>query len=90
MAWSASQAAALDHIGHGIRINAICPGGTRIPLLETWFKNSGAEERITAMHPIGRMADPREIARAVLFLASEDSSFMVGTTITTDGGFTAM
>ena len=85
-----TRAAALDHIGHGIRINAICPGGTRTPLLETWFKNSGAEERITAMHPIGRMADPREIARAVLFLASDDSSFMVGTTITTDGEFTAM
>jgi len=84
-----TKSAALDHIGDGIRINALCPGGTRTEMLEQWFKDPEVERRAVSQTPIGRMASPAEMARAVLFLASEDASFMVGHTLLVDGGLTA-
>jgi NAD(P)-dependent dehydrogenase (short-subunit alcohol dehydrogenase family) len=84
-----TKSAALDHIKDGIRINAVCPGGTRTAMLEEWFKDPEVERAATAGTPIGRMADPSEIARAVLFLASDESSFMVGHALVADGGLTA-
>ena len=83
-----TRSAALEYIREGIRINAICPGGTRTPMLETWFSNPEIERAITAQIPNGRIAAPEEIARAVLFLASDDASFMVGHPLTVDGGLT--
>jgi NAD(P)-dependent dehydrogenase (short-subunit alcohol dehydrogenase family) len=84
-----TKSAALDHIKDGIRINAICPGGTRTAMLAEWFKEPEVERAALAQTPIGRMADPDEIARAVLFLASEDASFLVGHALVADGGLTA-
>ena len=84
-----TRSAALDHIKDGIRINAICPGGTRTAMLAEWFKDPEVERAAVAGTPIGRMADPAEIARSVLFLASEDASFMVGHALVADGGLTA-
>jgi NAD(P)-dependent dehydrogenase (short-subunit alcohol dehydrogenase family) len=84
-----TKSAALDHIKDGIRINAVCPGGTRTAMLAEWFKNPEVERAALAGTPIGRMADPAEIARTVLFLASEESSFMVGHALVADGGLTA-
>jgi NAD(P)-dependent dehydrogenase (short-subunit alcohol dehydrogenase family) len=84
-----TRSAALDHIRDGIRINAVCPGGTRTAMLEEWFKDPEVERAALAGTPIGRMADPTEIARAVLFLASEEASFMVGHPLVADGGLTA-
>lgn len=84
-----TKSAALDHIGDGIRINAVCPGGTRTEMLAEWFKDPEVERRAIAHTPIGRMADPSEIARAVLFLASDEASFMVGQALIADGGLTA-
>jgi NAD(P)-dependent dehydrogenase (short-subunit alcohol dehydrogenase family) len=84
-----TKSAALDHIKDGVRINAICPGGTLTPMLKEWFKHPEVERAAIAGTPLGRMADPAEIARAVLFLASEDSSFMVGHALVADGGLTA-
>lgn len=84
-----TKSAALDYIKDGIRINAICPGGTRTAMLEEWFKNPDVERAAVAGTPIGRMADPAEIARSVLFLASDESSFMVGHALVADGGLTA-
>jgi NAD(P)-dependent dehydrogenase (short-subunit alcohol dehydrogenase family) len=84
-----TKSAALDHIKDGIRINAVCPGGTRTPMLAEWFKDPEVERVATAGTPIGRMADPSEIARTVLFLASSDASFMVGHALVADGGLTA-
>lgn len=84
-----TKAAALDYIGQGIRINAVCPGATRTPLLENWFQNPEVEQHVMKLHPIGRVADAAEIARAVLFLASGDSSFMVGHAMPVDGGLIA-
>jgi NAD(P)-dependent dehydrogenase (short-subunit alcohol dehydrogenase family) len=84
-----TKSAALDHIKDGIRINAVCPGGTQTAMLAEWFKDPEVERTAKAATPIGRMADPAEIARAVLFLASEESSFMVGHALVADGGLTA-
>ncbi len=84
-----TKSAALDHIGDGIRINAICPGGTLTEMLAEWFKDPEVERRTVGQTPIGRMASPAEIAKAVLFLASEDASFLVGHSLIADGGLTA-
>jgi NAD(P)-dependent dehydrogenase (short-subunit alcohol dehydrogenase family) len=84
-----TKSAALDYIGKGIRINAVCPGATRTPLLEAWFQDPAVEKHVMALHPIGRIAGPEEVARVALFLASADSSFMVGVAVPVDGGLTA-
>ena len=84
-----TRAAALDYIGQGVRINAICPGATRTALLEAWFQDPEVEKHVMALHPIGRVANAEEIARVALFLASEESSFMVGCAVPIDGGVTA-
>jgi NAD(P)-dependent dehydrogenase (short-subunit alcohol dehydrogenase family) len=84
-----TKSAALDHIRDGIRINAVCPGGTRTAMLAEWFKDPEVERMALAGTPIGRMADPAEIARTVLFLASDEASFMVGHALVADGGLTA-
>ena len=89
-----TRAMAIDHAGENIRINAVCPGDTFVErwLKEGYYRVSGgvseAEARKTDL-PIGRVAETIEIARAVLFLASDDSSFMTGTTLVVDGGSTA-
>lgn len=89
-----TRAMAMDHAGENIRINAVCPGDT---FVERWvrdgfYKGSGpiseAEARQTDL-PIGRVAETIEIARAVLFLASDESSFMTGSALVVDGGNTA-
>src|SRR5215469_6129949 len=84
-----TKSAALDHIADRIRINAVCPGGTRTEMLAEWFKDPAVEQRALAHTPIGRMASPEEIAKAVLFLASDEASFMVGHAMVADGGLTA-
>lgn len=84
-----TKSAALDCIQDGIRINAVCPGGTLTAMLSEWFKDPEVERRAVSQTPIGRMADPAEIARTVLFLASEEASFMVGHALVADGGLTA-
>ena len=84
-----TRAAALDYIEMGVRINAVCPGATQTRLLEAWFLDPAVESHVMSLHPIGRLAQPEEVARVVLFLASEESSFMVGCAVPVDGGVTA-
>jgi NAD(P)-dependent dehydrogenase (short-subunit alcohol dehydrogenase family) len=84
-----TRTAALDYIGRNIRINAVCPGATRTRILADWFQDPKVEAFILSRHPIGRIAEPEEIGRAVLFLASDDASFVVGQALAVDGGLTA-
>ena len=88
-----TKSIALDLIRHNIRVNALCPGITRTPLLQAEVDNSLDPARTAAEQaswaPIMRVADPREIAQGALFLASDDSSFAVGSCLVLDGGFTA-
>lgn len=92
-----SRSMALDHAHEGIRVNALCPGDTYV---ERWtedgyFEGSGAVDAAQALAesgaelPLGRVAAADEIAKAALFLASADSSFVTGTTLLVDGGSTA-
>jgi len=71
----------------GIRINAICPGYIDTPLLNNIDPQK--KEYLASLHPQGRLGKPEEIAKAVLFLASDDASFINGTTLLVDGGYTA-
>lgn len=83
----------LDLATTGIRVNVICPGITATPLLLDSITNHPNPEKrrayLEGTIPIHRMADPMEQAKAVLFLASDDSSFMTGTSLIVDGGWTA-
>jgi len=89
-----TRAMAIDHAAENIRINAICPGDTFVErwLKEGYYRMSGgvseAEARKTDL-PIGRVAETIEIAKAALFLAYDDSSFMTGAALLVDGGNTA-
>ncbi len=83
-----TRAAALDAIGDGIRINAVCPGIIDTPLLDSGRDVPGFLEFISSVQPIGRMGTAEEVAKSVLFLASEESSMMVGHGMLIDGGVT--
>jgi NAD(P)-dependent dehydrogenase (short-subunit alcohol dehydrogenase family) len=81
---------ALDYVGKGIRANTLSPGGIathrqllRFPDMQTAQREWGAR------HPMGRLGEPDEVARAALFLASHDSSFMTGADLLIDGGYVA-
>jgi NAD(P)-dependent dehydrogenase (short-subunit alcohol dehydrogenase family) len=84
---------ALIYAPHGIRVNSIHPGGVMTPMLESLFRSTGdydqAKKAIEDLHPIGRVATPEEIAHAILFLASDESSFVTGEELIVDGGYTA-
>jgi NAD(P)-dependent dehydrogenase (short-subunit alcohol dehydrogenase family) len=85
-----TRALAIDHGPEGIRVNAICPGYIRTPLLERWFAAIENGEREAAQaHPLRRIGEPVDVANAVLFLASEQASFITGAVLTVDGGMSA-
>jgi hypothetical protein len=83
---------ALDHGTDGIRVNAICPGYIRTPLLERWFSELPNPEEtmreVLKFHPLGRIGTPRDIADAALFLASDAASFISGAYLVVDGAMT--
>lgn len=82
-----TQTAALEYATQGIRINAICPGFIDTPLLSKI--NDTDKQHIIDLHPMKRLGKSEEIANGFIFLASEDSSFISGTTIEIDGGYLA-
>jgi NAD(P)-dependent dehydrogenase (short-subunit alcohol dehydrogenase family) len=83
-----TKTAALEYAGRGIRINAIAPSGTRTPMLEGLKYSKPPVE--SKPYPIGRIAEPEEIAEAVLWLCSDSASFSVGSCLTLDGGWSMM
>ena len=85
-----TKSAALEYAGRGIRINAICPGLFETPMAETMRAGGQTEalEGMLKLVPIGRYGRPEEIADAVLWLCSDRASFVVGQSISVDGGFT--
>jgi len=83
---------AMDYARQGIRVNAVCPGFIDTPLLRQVLALPGLEEyqaRIADAHQLGRFGQPREIANAVHFLASDEASFITGHALVVDGGYTA-
>ena len=82
-----TRAAALEYVKAGIRINAVCPGSTRTPMLEGFMDgNEQIEKAMTAGVPLGRLGRPDEIAEAVVWLCSDAASFVVGHAMAVDGG----
>ena len=82
-----TKSAALEYAKSGIRINAIAPGGVETEMADRVNENTPQWlETLTSMHPIGRIADPEEIANAVVWLLSEKASFVLGHTLIVDGG----
>jgi NAD(P)-dependent dehydrogenase (short-subunit alcohol dehydrogenase family) len=85
-----TRTAALEYAQSGIRINAVCPGTVRTPMIEHLFETyPGMEEPFRNAHPIGRFAEPEEIAHAVVWLCSDAASFMTGHPLVIDGGLVA-
>ncbi|GAB53108.1 SDR family NAD(P)-dependent oxidoreductase [Atlantibacter hermannii] len=75
----------------GIRVNVVSPGGTETPLIRSYLDaNPGVEDALNNSVPMGRLGEPNEVARAVLFLASDESSFVAGHELFVDGGVAAV
>jgi NAD(P)-dependent dehydrogenase (short-subunit alcohol dehydrogenase family) len=82
--------AAIEYARDNIRINAVCPGGVRTQMTESADRSlPGFLDRIAKLEPMGRVAEPEEIASAVVWLASDGASFMTGHALPVDGGFVA-
>jgi NAD(P)-dependent dehydrogenase (short-subunit alcohol dehydrogenase family) len=86
-----TKAMAIDHGPQGIRVNAICPGDTDTPMEREDARAQGLTweqylEQTVAHRPIARMATPEEIAFGVLYLASDESSYVTGAALPVDGG----
>jgi 2-keto-3-deoxy-L-fuconate dehydrogenase len=92
---SMTRAIAIDHVTQGVRCNAICPGTVDTPFVAGYLARNfpGREEEVRqqlhARQPLGRMGRPDEIAYAALYLASDEASFVTGSLLMIDGGWTA-
>jgi NAD(P)-dependent dehydrogenase (short-subunit alcohol dehydrogenase family) len=85
-----TKAAALEYGAQGVRINAICPGTARTAMVEQVIRERAElDAELLRLHPIGRIAEPAEIAEAALWLCSEGASFVNGTALSVDGGYVA-
>ncbi len=84
-----TRAAALDHAAEGIRVNVIGPAFIETPMISGVTADPAMAAAIVAMHPIGRLGRPEEVAELILFLASSKASFMTGNYYAIDGGYLA-
>jgi NAD(P)-dependent dehydrogenase (short-subunit alcohol dehydrogenase family) len=82
-----SRELGVEFARRGVRVNALCPGPVNTPLLQELYANDPEQAQRRLVHlPMGRFAEPREIAQGALFLASDDSSYVTGSTFLVDGG----
>jgi NAD(P)-dependent dehydrogenase (short-subunit alcohol dehydrogenase family) len=87
---SMTRELAVEFARSGVRVNALCPGPVETPLLMRLFADDQAAFERRRVHlPMGRLAKPREVAQGALFLASDESSYVIGATFLVDGGITA-
>jgi NAD(P)-dependent dehydrogenase (short-subunit alcohol dehydrogenase family) len=87
---SLTRALAIDHVGDGIRVNAVCPGTVDSPWVRRLVEESGESlDALRQRQPMGRLGTPDEIADAVAYLASDRAAFVTGSVLVIDGGLTA-
>lgn len=93
-----TKSLAVEWAAQNVRLNAVCPGVIRTPMADRALEQAGtayggtieeAWERVAQAHPMGRVGEAEEVARAVLFLASDEASFITGAALPVDGGFDA-
>ncbi len=93
-----TKSLAVEWAQQGVRVNCVCPGVIRTPILDPFIERGqelfggsrdAAWERLAQAHPVGRVGEPEEVARAVLFLASDEASFVTGVALPVDGGLDA-
>lgn len=84
-----TKAGALDYATRGIRVNAVAPGLVATPMTDRWLADPAMRQKLMENSPVGRPAQPEEIASTVLYLASSAASFVTGQTFVIDGGATA-
>ena len=88
-----TKAMAIDHGRDGVRANCICPGYIDAGLAEGYFQAqpdpAAARAAAGKLHALGRIGGPEEVARVAVFLASDESSFMTGSAVVVDGGFSS-
>jgi NAD(P)-dependent dehydrogenase (short-subunit alcohol dehydrogenase family) len=82
-----TKAAALEYARQHIRVNAVAPGTTLTPVNERWYADEQTRQRMTGTIPLGRVADPSEVAGAILWLCSDAASYVTGVTLPVDGGY---
>ena len=80
---------ALMYGGRGVRVNCVNPGYIETPMTEFMLSDEARREDALGLHPIGRLGKAEDVANAILFLASEDASFVTGVALPVDGGYTA-
>ena len=84
-----TKSVAIQYAKEGIRVNSVHPGGIDTPMGELPLATPELQREAEALHPMGRTGQPDEVAYGVLFLASDESSFMTGSELVIDGGYTA-
>ena len=86
-----TKTTALEFANQGIRVNSVAPGAIATDMIDRFAGEEGAESRrkLAALHPMGRLGEAKEIAAAVLYLASDAASFTTGVSLAVDGGFLA-
>ena len=85
-----TKSAALDYADRGVRVNAVCPGLVNTPLIADMVtENPALHERLVGSHPLGRIAEPEEVADAIVWLATSKSSYVTGVALPVDGGYLA-
>lgn len=88
-----TRSACLDLAARGVRVNAVCPGIIETAMWRTWLEQVDDVDQtiaeVTALQPLGRIGTPDEVAAAIVFLASNDASYITGTALFVDGGVTA-
>ncbi len=82
--------AALEYAKQGIRVNAVCPGVIKTPMIDRFTgKNKEVEKQFESQEPIGRLGEPEEVADTVIWLCSDEASFVTGNSMSVDGGWIA-